>query len=216
MGVAPNIGGPGGVSVSTGGSGVLVGVGSGVSVVGIGVKVSTGVAVGASVAVGTGVRVGGTSVLVGMGVGLGRRVLVGSLDVGNLKAVGRGATVVGKDVTVCVGRRVGVDVGISSANACIVSAPAVFRLETAAFTMSAGCKARAVVDCRRSCIAIPETEHSRLIPIAAATKTARRPRYSLIFTLVALHSIDKSSHCFWKREAGRYSRFVIFSRCSSI
>ena len=157
-----------GVSVSIG-----VGVGKAVS---IGVGVSTRVAVGASVAVGTGVRVGGTSVPVGMCVGLGRRVLVGSLEVGNLKAVGRGATVVGKDVTVCVGRRVGVDVGMSSTNACLVRAPAVFRLETAAFTMSAGCKARAVVDCLRSSIAMPETEQSRLIPIAAATKTARSPR----------------------------------------
>ena len=155
---------------------VSIGVGIRVSV-SIGVTVSTRVAVGASVAVGTGVRVGGTAVPVGMRVGLGRRVLVGSLEVGNLKAVGiRGATVVGKDVTVCVGRSVGVEVGMSSAKACIVSAPAVFRLETAAFTMSAGCKARAVVDCLRSSIAMPETEHSRLIPIAPATKTARGPR----------------------------------------
>jgi len=174
VGVAPIIGIP---PVGVGGSVVSVGVGgSGVSVVGIGVTVSTRVAVGASVAVGTGVRVGGTAVPVGMRVGLGRRVLVGSLEVGNLKAVGSGATVVGKDVTVCVGRSVGVEVGMSSANACIVRAPAVFRLETAAFTMSAGCKARAVVDCLRSSIAMPETEHSRLIPIAPATKTARSPR----------------------------------------
>src|SRR6185503_1058498 len=107
-------------------------------------------------------------------------------------------------------------VGINSAMAWRVNAPAVFKLLTAESTIFSGWKAPAVPDAFKSWIAIPETEHSRLIPIAPATKTARRPRYSLIFTLVALHSRDKSSHCFWKQEAGRYSRFVIFSRCSSI
>jgi len=163
---------------------VLVGGGSIVSVGGIGVAVLTGVAVGATVGVGTGVfvcgigvRVGGTAVCVGMSVGLGRRVLVGSLEVGNRKAVGvRGATVVGNNVTVDVGRSVEVEVGISSTNASIVSAPAVFRLETAAFTMSPGFKATEVCAASRSCIAIPETEHKRLIPMAPATKTAKSPR----------------------------------------
>jgi len=142
---------------------------------GTGVRVGRGV--GVLVGGGTGVDVlvgGGTGVFVASG--LGRRVLVGPLKVGNRKAVGvMGATVaVGLDVI--VGGRVGVDVGMSSANACFVRAPAVLRLDTAASTISAGCKATAVVDSFRSCIAIPETEHNKLIPSAAATKTARSPR----------------------------------------
>jgi hypothetical protein len=181
VGVAPVIGIPKvGVSGGIGVSGVEVGVSGGIGV-SVGV---TGVLVGSCVSVGVtgvfvggiGVRVGRTAVFVGMGVGRGRRVLVGSLEVGNLKAVGvRGATeAVGLDVS--VGRKVGVGVGINSANACNVSAPAVFKLETAESTMFAGSKAPAVIASFRSWIAIPETEHNRLIPSAPATKTARRPR----------------------------------------
>lgn len=162
-----------GVSVSGGGGiGVSVSVGGG-----IGVEVSVGVSVGGtgeSVQVGTGVLVGGISVFVGSG--LGRRVLVGSLDVGNRKTVGVIGATVAFGLDVIVGRSVGVDVGISSANACFVSAPAVFKLETAASTISPGAKATAVVDSFRSCIAIPDTEHNKLIPSAPATKTARSPR----------------------------------------
>src|SRR5687768_228808 len=171
------------MGISVGGSvgGGIVFVGSCVSVGDGGISV--GVLVGRSVLVGTGVsvRVGGTAVLVGgtgvfVGSGLGRRVLVGSLTVGKRKAVGvRGVTVI-EGLDVIVGGRVEVDVGISSANACIVSAPTVFKLETAASTISPGAKSTPVVDSFRSCIAIPETEHSKPIPSAAATKTARSPR----------------------------------------
>ena len=184
MGVAPVIGiskvgvsggdvGVSGGDVGVSGSCVSVGISVGVGVGGRGVLVSVG-GTGESVQVGTGVLGGGTDVFVGSG--LGRRVLVGPLNVGNRKAVGvRGATVaVGLDVI--VGGKVGVDVGISSANACFVSAPAVFKLDTAASTISPGANATAVVDSFRSCIAIPETEHNKLIPSAPATKTARRPR----------------------------------------
>ncbi len=204
VGVAPVIGIPKvGVSCGIGVSGVEVGVSGGIGV-SVGV---TGVLVGSCVSVGVigvfvggmGVRVGGTAVLVGgtgvfVGSRRGRRVGVGPLTVGNRKAVGvRGATVaVGLDVI--VGGMVGVDVATSSENACIVSAPAVFKLEAAESMMSPGAKATAVWAASRSCIAIPETEHNRLRPSAPATKTARRPRYSLIFTLVALLSTDKLSH----------------------
>ena len=179
MGVAPVIGISTVADGSIVGSSVLVGVGGGSVFVGSSVSVGDG---GISVG-GTGVfvRVGGIAVLVGgtgvfVGSGLGRRVLVGSLTVGNRKAVGVIGAIVAVGLDVIVGGRVGVDVGISSANACIVSAPTVFKLETAASTMSAGAKSTPAADSFRSCIAIPETEHNKLIPSAPATKTARRPR----------------------------------------
>ena len=171
----------------------VVGIGGGISVVGgigvisvgvIGVSVGvTGVFVGV-----TGVSVGGigefvqvgTGVLVGMsvGVGPGWRVLVGSPRVGNRKITGVLDTVavkLGLDVTVSVGGSVGVDVAASSAKACMVSAPAVFKFETNESSTSAGCMAMAVATFR-SCIAIPETEHSRLIPRMPAKKTHTSPR----------------------------------------
>ena len=117
---------------------------------------------------------GGTSVAVG----LGRRVLVGSPRAGNRKITGVLDTVtvkLGLDVTVSVGRSVGVDVAASSAKACMVSAPAVFKFETNESSTSAGCMAMAVATFR-SCIAIPETEHSRLIPRMPAAKTHTSPR----------------------------------------
>jgi hypothetical protein len=123
---------------------------------------------------GTGVLVGGTSVFDGSG--LGRRVRVGSLNVGNRKAVGVVGTTVAVGLDLSVGGKVGVDVGISSANACFVSAPAVFKLATAAFTISAGANSTGVLDSFRSCKAIPDTAHSKPIPSAPATNTARRPR----------------------------------------
>jgi hypothetical protein len=139
------------------------------------------VGTGEFVQVGTGVLVGGGSgVLVGTAVGmsLGRRVLVGSPRVGNRKISGvlDAVTVkLGLGVTVSVGRRVGVDVAASSANACMVNAPAVFKFETNESTTSAGFMAMAVATFR-SCIAIPETEHSRLIPRMPAKKTHTSPR----------------------------------------
>jgi len=139
--------------------------------VGPGVLVGTGVSVRVG---GAGVLVGGTGVFVGSG--LGRRVFVGPLGEGNRKAVRVIGVTVAVGLDVIVGGRVGVEVGISSANACIVSAPTVFKLETAASTISHGAKATAVVDLFRSCIAIPETEQSKPIPSAPATKTARSPR----------------------------------------
>jgi len=169
-----------GVSVGTSVVGIVVGVSGGIGV-SVGV---TGVLVGSCVSVGVigvfvgggGVRLGGTAVLVGMSVGRGRRVLVGPLKVGNRNAVGVIGVSEAVGLDVIVGRRVRVAVGINSAMAWRVNAPAVFKLLTAESTIFSGWKAPAVPDAFKSWIAIPETEHSRLIPIAPATKTARRPR----------------------------------------
>ena len=159
-----------------GDGGISVGVGGSVGDGGTGVSVGVG---GRGVLVGLGMRVfvgGGTAVLVGMSVGRGRRVLVGSLKVGNRNAVGVISASVALGLEVIVGRSVRVAVGINSAIACSVNAPAVFKLLTAESTIFSGWKAPAVPEAFMSWIAIPETEHNRLMPIAPATKTARRPR----------------------------------------
>jgi hypothetical protein len=163
--------GDGGISVGDGG----MSVGDGGISVGVLVGRSVFVGTGEFVQVGTGVLVGaGTAVLVGAG--LGRRVLVGPLKVGNRKAVRVIGVSEAVGLEVIVGRRVRVAVGINSAIACSVNAPAVFKLLTAESTIFSGWKAPAVADSFRSWMAIPETEHNRLIPIAPATKTASRPR----------------------------------------
>lgn len=76
-----------------------------------------------------------------------------------------------------VGIWVGVVVGVntSAGKASRVSAAAVFKFDTTESRTSAGSIAMAVA-IFRSCIAIPETEHSRLIPRAAAPTIARSPR----------------------------------------
>jgi len=202
VGVAPVIGNPG-VGGSGGGTSVVGGgtsvVGGGTSVVGGGTSVVGGGEV--SVGVGKGVFVGGIGVFVGIGVGgiavlvgsgLGRRVLVGPLSVGNAKITLVLATMaVGVGGIVFVGVNVGVE--ISSGNASMVMAAAVFKLLTAESNMLCGSMTTGA-DAFKSWIAIPETEHNRLIPTAPATKTARSPRYSLIFTIVALLSTARLSH----------------------
>lgn len=82
---------------------------------------------------------------------------------------------VGVGVEVGTVEAVTVGVATNSANACMVIAPAVFIFEMKESTTSAGCSAMAVATFR-SCIAILETEHSRLIPRAPAAITASSPR----------------------------------------
>jgi len=114
--------------------------------------------------------------------------------------VGRGRLVrVGVTVTKCFGvevsegRGVGesvlvgtrVCVGTNRVTTCSVRAAAVSRLETAkSRTLSGSIVIK--IWLFKSPIAIAETLHSTLMPIAAAARTPRGPEYSLAFTRVAL------------------------------
>ena len=183
------------MSVSTGGTGVSLGGGTGVSLGGIGVSVGgIGVSVG-----GMGVLLEGMTVFVG---GIGVRVggicvgiLVG-VNVGRARLVRVGVTVtkrLGVDVDVSDDRGAGesvslgtsVCVGTNAVTTCSVSAAAVSKLETARSTILRG---SIVLEMRlfKSPIAIADTLHKMLIPIAAAARTPKGPEYSLAFTLVVL------------------------------
>ena len=177
---------PDGAERITGG---LVGVSGGGGSVGV-----SGGGIGVSVSVGKGVSVGnGVLVLVGMDMG----VFVGTKAV---VEVGRGRLVrVGVTVTKCFGvevsegRGVGesvlvgtrVCVGTNRVTTCSVRAATVSRLETAKSRTLSG---SIVIEIWlfKSPIAIVETLHSTLMPIAAAARTPRGPEYSLAFTRVAL------------------------------
>jgi hypothetical protein len=166
----------------------IVGVSTGMVGV-IGVLLGTGVSVGGLVAVLVGVLVGGIGVRVRVGTGvfvgsgLGRRVLVGSLDVGKINTTGvLDIATVGLAVNVgCGGGSVEVEVAASSENASRVTAAAVFKFSTKDSTTSPASRAMAVATFR-SCTAMPETEHNRLIPRIPARKTHSNPRYALSFT----------------------------------
>ena len=176
------------MSVSTGGTGVSLGGGTGVSLGGIGVSVGgMGVLVeGITVFVGgIGVRVGGicVGILVGVNVGRARLVAVGvivtkrlgvDVDVSDDRVAGESVLV---GTMVCV--------GTNAVTTCSVSAAAVSRLETARSTILRG---SIVLETRlfKSPIAIADTLHIRLRPIAAAARTPKGPAYSLAFTLVVL------------------------------
>jgi hypothetical protein len=183
-GIGVSVSGGGmGVSVSGGGTGVSVSVGGGTGVsVGVGMKVFVGGMVG-----GIGVFVGGTGVCVFVGIKV-------EVKVERTRLVKVGVTVtkrLGVDVSdgkargesVLVGTRVGV--GTNIVTACSVSAAAVSRLETARFTIFSGSIVIAIW-LFKSLVAIVETLHSRLKPIAPAARTPKGPAYSLAFTLVAL------------------------------
>jgi hypothetical protein len=76
-------------------------------------------------------------------------------------------------------------VGTNAVTTCSVSAAAVSRLETARSTILRGSM---VIEMRlfKSPIAIVETLHKRLKPIAPAARIPKGPAYSLAFTLVVL------------------------------
>jgi hypothetical protein len=180
---------------------------SGIGVGGISVGVSGGGFVGTSVTVGNGVLVG-TSVAVGIGVsvmvGGGIDVRVGGIWVGILVWVNVGRTRLVR-VGVTVTKRLGVEVevsddkgtgesvlvganvcvGTNTVTACSVSAAAVSRLAYARSTMLMGAT---VIEMRlfKSPIAIAETLHNMLKPIAPAARTPKGPAYSLALTLVVL------------------------------
>jgi hypothetical protein len=86
-------------------------------------------------------------------------------------------------VRVCVFVGTSVGEGTNSVTACSVSAATVSILENAKSTILIGCTA-AATRCFKSLIAIVETLHSRLRPIAPAARIPRGPAYSLAFTLV--------------------------------
>jgi len=76
-------------------------------------------------------------------------------------------------------------VGTKAVTTCSVSAAAVSRLENARSTILRG---SIVIEIRlfKSLIAIAETLHNRLKPMAPAARTPRGPEYSLAFTVVVL------------------------------
>jgi hypothetical protein len=168
---------------------------SGGGFVGASVAVGNGVFVGTSVAVGIGVSVmvgGGIDVRVG-GIWVG--ILVG-VKVGRARLVRVGVTVtkrLGVEVEVSDGKGTGesvsvgsnVCVGTKTVTACSVSAAAVSRLEYARSTILIGAT---VIEIRlfKSPIAIVETLHNKVNPIAPAARTPKGPAYSLAFTLVLL------------------------------
>jgi hypothetical protein len=94
---------------------------------------------------------------------------------------------VGLELAVSVGLGEGDKVGVAASweNASRVIAAAVFRLEKTDSSTSCGSIAMAVATLR-SCMAIPETEHSRLIPRRPAANTHNNPRYSASLTSLAL------------------------------
>jgi len=90
----------------------------------------------------------------------------------------------GERESVFVGTIVGV--GTNAVTACSVSAAAVSMLATAISTMFSGASVTRRIWLFKSPIAIEETLHNRVKPIAPATRTPRGPAYSRAFTLVAL------------------------------
>lgn len=170
IGVSVSVGGGTGVFVSVGsGTGVSVRVGSGVG----GTRVLVG-GIGVFVRIGTRVEVrGGRTRLVPVGVTVTKRR---GVDVSDGKGLGESVTV---KMSVCV--------GTNAVTTCSVSAAAVSRLETAKSTIFNG--STVMGKCSRlvkSPIAIMETLHRRVKPIAPAARIPRGPAYSLAFTLVLL------------------------------
>jgi hypothetical protein len=183
-GVFVSVGGGTGVSVGTtgvlvfvgGGTGVLVSVGGGLVFVGVEGGGCVGVRLGAEVAVraGTDVAVQGSRVRLGtVGVMVTKRRAV---------SVGSG---VREGASVCVGRAVAVAVGTKTVTTCSVSAAAVSRLETARSTRFNGTIVTGIYRFRSS-IAIAETLHSKLSPMAQAAKIPSGPEYSLALCFVSL------------------------------
>jgi hypothetical protein len=137
-----------------------------------------------------GVRVGGLDVGVRLGlitavvVG-GMRVLLGKVGVMVTKrlCVSVGCGVSDAEAGVPVGTKV--SVGTKAVTNCSVRAAAVSKLETAKSTMLIGSSVMGIYRLR-SPIAMAETLHSKLSPIAPAARIPRGPEYSRAFTLVSL------------------------------
>ncbi len=176
----------GGSGVTVGGSGVSVGGGS-VRVGGTGVGGSVGVKVGRGVLVR--VTVGGTGVFVRVGGGgMGVRVRVGIRVTVAGSRVRRGS--VGVIVTsrlgvsdgcgvrdgdsVPVGSTLGVAVGTKAVTTCSVRAAAVSRLENARSTRFKGAIVTEMARFK-SPIAMADTLHNRLSPIAPAARIPMGP-----------------------------------------
>ena len=154
------------------------------------VGVGIGVFVLVEVGIGVWVRVGGFGVFVRDGMNVTVRVICDRL-------VRVGVTVkkrLGVDVEVSEGCREGesvfvgtsVGVGTNEVTACSVSAAAVSMLATAMSTRFSGASVTRRIWLFKSPIAIEETLHNSVKPIAPATRTPKGPAYSLAFTLVAL------------------------------
>ena len=179
------------VGTAVGSSVVGTAVGSsvvGTAVVGTSVVGTAVVGVGVREGVMVGARVGGGRVGVRLAMMTGVRV-----DRGLLVAVG---VIVTKRICVSVGwgvRDAGtgvllgviVSVGTKTVTICSVSAAAVPKLETARSTMLIGSSVMGIYRLR-SPMAMAETLHSRLSPMAPATRIPKGPVYSLAFTLVDL------------------------------